>query len=294
MKLIMQIIINIFISSLIYLFLADGFFIIYYPSKFFPFSHAIIITLGAYFTYLLSNQVCLPLWVAILSSVTLATMLGIFIEKVIYRPLRKHCTSLINLMITSLGLYIVLQNVISIFWSDDTRSIRKSEVSVGNEFFGAYITDTQVAIIISSMVIFISILIFMKYTKIGKSIHAISSNAELCNIFGINSENIVLWATGIGSALAATAGILISLDVDMTPTMGFNLLLYGVVAMIIGGVGSIRGLVFGAVLLATAQHLTAYYIDSKWMDAITYLILIIFLLWKPLGFSGKRLKKVEI
>jgi len=98
----------------------------------------------------------------------------------------------------------------------------------------------------------------------------------------------------IGSALAAIAGILVAFDTDLTPTMGFNLLLYGVVAMIIGGVGSIWGLVGGAFLLATAQHLGAYYIDSKWMDAIAYAILILFLIWKPLGFSGKRLKKVEL
>ena len=80
----------------------------------------------------------------------------------------------------------------------------------------------------------------------------------------------------------------------MTPTMGFNLLLYGVVAMIIGGVGSYRGLLAGAFLVAASQHLAAYYIDTKWMDAVAYLILIAFLLWKPLGFSGQRLRKVEI
>jgi branched-subunit amino acid ABC-type transport system permease component len=64
--------------------------------------------------------------------------------------------------------------------------------------------------------------------------------------------------------------------------------------MIIGGVGSTKGLIGGALLVATSQHLAAYYIDTKWMDAITYIILILFLLWRPLGFSGKRLKKVEV
>jgi branched-subunit amino acid ABC-type transport system permease component len=94
--------------------------------------------------------------------------------------------------------------------------------------------------------------------------------------------------------MAGIAGILIAFDTDMTPTMGFSWLLYGVVAMIIGGVGSTWGLLGGALLLATAQHLAAYYIGSQWMDAVAYIILILFLIWKPLGFSGKRLKKVEI
>ena len=75
---------------------------------------------------------------------------------------------------------------------------------------------------------------------------------------------------------------------------GFHVFLYAVVAMIIGGVGSFKGLIGGALLLATAQHLSAYYIDSKWMDVMAYIILILFLIWKPLGFSGKRLRKIEI
>ena len=73
------------------------------------------------------------------------------------------------------------------------------------------------------------------------------------------------------------------LNMDMTPTFGFNYFLYGVVAIIIG-----------ALLLASAQHLAAFYIDTQWMDAVAYMILILFLIWKPLGFSGLRLKKVDV
>jgi branched-subunit amino acid ABC-type transport system permease component len=89
------------------------------------------------------------------------------------------------------------------------------------------------------------------------------------------------------STLSAIAGILIALDVDMTPTFGFNYFLYG-------GVGNYRGLIFGSLLLASAQHLAAYYIDTKWMETMAYRILILFLIGKPLGFSGLRLKKVEV
>ncbi len=136
--------------------------------------------------------------------------------------------------------------------------------------------------------------LFLNKTQIGLKIRAVSESDELATIFGINSNNIIFLSFIIGSALAAIAGILVAFDTDMTPTMGFNLLLYGIVAMIIGGVGSTWGLIGGSLLLATAQHLGAYYIDSKWMDAIAYIILIIFLIWRPFGFSGIRLKKIEI
>ncbi|MDE1890739.1 MAG: branched-chain amino acid ABC transporter permease [Planctomycetota bacterium] len=149
-------------------------------------------------------------------------------------------------------------------------------------------------IIAICIVSFIATVLFLQYSSLGKQMRAVSSNEELSNIFGICSDRVILWSFIIGSALAAIAGILIVLDTDMTPTMGFNIFLYSVVAMIIGGVGSYKGLIGGALLIATAQHLSAYYIDSKWMDATAYIILILFLIWKPLGFSDKRLKKVEI
>lgn len=290
----MQIIINIFITVFIYLIVAISFTLIYYTTKFFHLAHAAIIVFGAYFTYLFSQQMQMALWFSIPLAIIFAIVMGLLFEIVLYKPLRKRKAIPLVFLITSLGLYIILQNIISLIWGDDTKSIRTGPVEVGNEFFGAYITDIQIITIVVSIILFAATLLFIKYTNIGKNMRAVSSNAELSNIFGINSDAVILWSFAIGSALAAIAGILVAFDTDMTPTMGFNLLLYGVVAMIIGGVGSIAGLIGGAFLLATAQHLGAYYIDSKWMDAIAYIILILFLIWKPLGFSGRRLKKVEI
>ena len=289
-----QIIANIFHSTCVYLLIAYSFTIIYFPTKFFHIAHAAIITFAAYFTYLFFQQLNLSIWLAVPSAIILVILLGMLIELSIYKPLRKKNTSPLLLLIASLGLYVVLQNCISMLWGDDTKSIRTGEVKVGNEIFGAYITDIQIITIVVSITLFILTVLFLKYHKIGKNIRAVASNSELANIEGINSDKVILWSFGIGSGMAAIAGILIASDTGMTPTMGFNLLLYGVVAMIIGGVGSTWGLIGGALLLATAQHLTAYYIDSKWMDAITYAILILFLIWRPLGFSGKRLKKIEI
>ena len=79
----------------------------------------------------------------------------------------------------------------------------------------------------------------------------------------------------------------------MTPTFGFKIFFYGVVVMIIGGVGSFKGLLFSSIILAIAQNLVGYFLDTKWMDTTTYIILIGFLLWKPLGFSGKKLKNFD-
>ena len=290
----LQLVFNMAISGMTYLLIAISFTVIYYPTRFFHIAHAVTIAFSAYFTYLFFIQLTFPLIIAIPLAILCATAVGMLSEIALYKPLRKRNASPMILMIASLGLYILLQNVISMLWGDATKSVRTWEVKVGNEFLGAYITDIQIITIVVCLSLFVSCVFFMKYNRIGRNIRAVASNPELSNIVGIHSDKVILWAFGIGSALAAVAGILIALDTDMRPTMGFNWLLYGVVAMIIGGVGSNWGLVGGALLLATAQHLAAYYIGSQWMDAVAYIILILFLIARPLGFSGKRLKKIEI
>ena len=289
-----QLIANIILSISLYLLLSISFQFIYHPAKFFHLAHAVIITFGAYFTYLFSVQLGWGLVIAIPIAIIGSIVIPVMMEILIYKPLRNQETSSWKLLVSSLGLYVVLQNLISLFWGDDTKSIRTWTVKTGHNVFGAYITNVQIITITVSIMLFVSVLLFLRFASLGKQIRAVSSNEELSNIFGISSDRVILWSFVIGSALAAIAGILIALDTDMTPTMGFHVFLYAVVAMIIGGVGSFKGLIGGALLLATAQHLSAYYIDSKWMDVTAYIILILFLIWKPLGFSGKRLKKVEI
>jgi branched-subunit amino acid ABC-type transport system permease component len=290
----LQIIVNILISMFTYLVVALSFQLTYQTVKFFNIAHAVVITFGAYFTYMFSQQLGMNILFAIPLAVLSSSGIGVLLEISIFRPLRKRNAQPFIILIASLGLYTILQNVISLCWKSGTKSFRTGEVKVGNEFLGAYITNTQIGIILASLILFIAVVVFMQRTAIGKNMRAVSSNESLSNILGINSDKTIHWAFLISSALASVSGILVAFDTDLNPNMGFNLLLYGIVAMIIGGVGSYWGLIGGALLLAAAQHLAAFYIDSKWMDAIAYVILILFLLWKPLGFSGKRLKKVEI
>ena len=290
----MQIAFNILLFVSLINLIALSFSIIYFTTKFFQIAHAAVISFSAYFVFLFANKFSIPFPFSVALAITSSTLIGVACEVLVYRQMRKRNVPTLAYLIASIGLYVVLQNCISLLFGDDTKIINTAEIKVGNQIFGAYITTIQIITVFVSVALFIIVNLFLHYTAKGKSIRAVASNPELCNIYGISTNKIILIAFGIGSALAATAGILSAMDTNMTPTFGFNLLLYGVVAMIIGGVGSTRGLIAGALLVAIAQHLAAYYIDTKWMDAVTYIILILFLIWKPLGFSGKRLKKVEV
>ena len=289
-----QIIVNIIIQSSLYYLISFSFSIIYSTTKFFNIAHATIITIAAYFSYLFYNQIHIPLILVIPIAIIISSSIGLSLFKFVLKPLKNLDTDSFYLLIASLGLYIIIQNIISIVWGDSTLSLRSEVIKIGYPFFGAYITLIQIVTIASCIVIFILNIFIYKFTKLGRHILAISSNHHLANIFGVNSNTIIFWSFIIGSGVASVVGILVAFDVDLRPNMGFNLLLYGVVAMIIGGIGSNYSLLFGAILLSFAQHIGAYYTDSTWMDAIAYFILIIFLIWKPLGFSGRQLKKTEI
>jgi len=230
MDLFIQILLRIVISGSLFLLISLGFSLVYSATKFFLIAHAIILTSAAYFTFLFSRQMALAIWVAVPLAIVCATGVGLLTEAVLYKPLRRRGASSMVLMIASVGLYTVLQNVISMVWGNDTRSIRFWDVKVGREFMGAYIMNIQIVTIVVCLVLFVACALFMKYSRIGRNIRAVASNPELANIMGISSDRTILWAFGIGSALAAVAGILIAFDTDMTPTMGFRWLLYGVVA----------------------------------------------------------------
>lgn len=289
----MQILINTIVYFSTYLSVACSFYFLYQTTKFIKISHSFTITFGAYIFYEFIIKNNFPLTTSLLFIIFSIISLGILYGYLII-CVKKLRLNFLTFFVFSLGLYVILQNLISLYFGDETKTLNTGEITVGHQFFGAYITTVQIITIIVAFAVFIGMYFLYNYTLLGKQIRAVSENSELAGIYGISSNKIILIVTAVSSALAAIAGILYAYDTNLTPTMGFNLLLYGIVAMIIGGVGSFRGLLFGSLLLATAQNLVAYYLDTKWMDAATYIILIAFLLWKPLGFSGKKLKKVEI
>ncbi len=285
---------NVLISFATIFLVALSFNIIYFINKFFHFSHGAMFMLGAYFLYLLVIILKFPFAFAIIIAILLVSILGVLNNQYIYKPIRKIGGTPLILLIASLGVYVILQNLVSLFFGDDTKSVRSGVVKVGLDVFGARITPVQIIIIISGIVLAVLTWGLLKYTKIGKVSRAVANNPTLSEIYGINKEKIYNFVFAYGSALAAIAGILSALDTDMTPTMGFRPLMMGVIAMIIGGVGSIPGIVLGALLLGFAQNLSAWYLPSQWQDAISFAIMLVFLLFRPQGFFGKPLKKAEI
>lgn len=289
-----QILANGLIAGSVYALIALGFSIIYSTVRFFHFAHGAVYTAGAYFTYLYFILLKLPFVMAVTLAVMSAALLGVAIEVLVYKPIKGQRASGTILLIASLGVSIILQNLISLFFGDDTKTIRVGEVREGLNVLGARITPVQITIILTSLVLFGLTFLILKHSKIGKALRAVANDPELAVAMGLRKDRIIYFTYFVGSALAAIAAILISLDIDMTPLMGFQAMLYGVVAVVISGLGNILGAYLGGLLLGLAQHLGVWYISSQWQDAIAFVILILFLLFRPQGFFGKKIRKAEV
>ena len=277
-----------------YALVGAGLLVIFGLCRFIHFGHGVVVCAAAYSAFAVSMWWGTPLPLSALVGVAVAVALGSAMEVAAFRPLRRGHASPLVLMMASIGLYALVQNTISVMFGDDVRSLRPGSVAVGINILGARITPIQITTICVSIVLVVGLALFLRYAKLGRAMRAVANDPELANLSGIDSDRVILWAFAIGSALAGIAGILVALDVDMTPTMGMNALMMGVVAVIIGGVSSIPGIALGALLLGMAQQFGVWWISSQWQDAIAFIILLVFLLFRPQGFMGRKVKKAVV
>lgn len=289
-----QLIINGLVSGSSIMVLAIALGICYRISGFFNFALGIIFTLSSYLAFYFNSSIGLPVYLSLILGVAGSTILGWFIECFVFRVLRRKQASSMVFLIASLGLYIFIQNIISLYFGDDARTLREGMIAEGFNLYGGRITLFQIVIIFASLLVVSLAWLFLKKTRYGKAMRAVANDTELAEISGVESEFVILWTSIIGSGLAAIAGILVAFDIDITPTMGMNALMMSVVAVIIGGIGSIPGMALGALLIGMSQNLGVWKISSQWQDAIVFVILLLFLFLKPEGFFGKKVKKMTV
>ncbi len=289
-----QLILNGIIAGSIYALIAIGFTVIYRTVKFFHFAHGVVYTAGAYFAYTLIISLHLNFALSFFLSIVLAAILGIAIDRFVYYPLRQQNASNLIFLLASFGVVIFIQNLIQLIYGAQILTIRTGPIKEGHHFIGAVITDIQILIVAVSVVLMILLWIFIQSTKLGKAMRAVSDDPVAANVVGINPERIILTSFAIGSALAGSAGILISFETNIEPTMGFSALLKGIIASIIGGIGSIPGAVLGGFFLGLAENIGIWKISAGWKDCIAFAILIIFLLVRPRGILGNKTEKKTI
>jgi len=289
-----QIILNGIISGSVYALIAIGFACIYRTVKFFHFAHGVVYAAGAYLAYFFFRILKIGSLFSLFLAIIIAGILGVCINRLVYLPLRRHKTSNLVFLLASFGVFIFIQNLLQLIFGAQILTPKTDPVKEGHHFLGAVITDTQILIIISSLILFLLIWLLVQKTKLGKAIRAVSDDRIGARVSGINSEKIITAVFAIGSALAGAAGILISLETSIEPTMGFSAVLKGIIACIIGGIGSIPGALLGGLFLGLAENLGIWQIQAGWKDAIAFGILILFLLFRPSGIMNVKPEKEKV
>lgn len=282
-----QIIINSLIAGAIYALIVIGFNLIYGATKFFNISYGAMAAVGGYAVFYIIKKSGLPVIPCVIAGIVIAGIAGYLLDKLIYEPLRKKRASNLALLVASLGAFTAIQAIIAILFSSQFQSLSMASQKTFN-IAGGIITRTQVIILFFAVIITLAIALLLKFTLFGKEVKAISDDEEVSKIVGINTNKIISYVFFIGSAIMGFAGILIGFDIGLEPTMGMRLLLKGVIAAIIGGVGNIYGGIMGAFLLGFVENFGIWKISGEWKDAISFVLLIVFLLFRPNGIMNRE------
>lgn len=286
MSILPQIIINSIIAGAIYALIALGFNFIYGATKFFNLAHGALATIGGYVVFFVIYTLGWNIYLAVLVGVLCAGIVGFGLDKVVFLPLRKRNATNMVLLVASLGAFTVIQALVAILFGTQFRTLTQATPKI-YEIFGAAITQTQLAIIISSVALTSILILTINKTLFGKAVKAISDDEEVARIIGINTNKIIGYVFFIGSAIAGLGGIFVGFDAGIQPTMGLSLLLKGIIAAIIGGIGNIYGALLGAFLLGFVENFGILKISAEWKDVIAFGLLIVFLLFRPRGIIKK-------
>ncbi|MBQ0028317.1 MAG: branched-chain amino acid ABC transporter permease [Lachnospiraceae bacterium] len=274
----------------VYAIIALGYTMVYGIAKMLNFAHGDVIMVGGFAIYTLMNSMGVNPIIAVLISVVICTALGMAIEKIAYKPLRK--ASPLAVLITAIGVSYLLQNLALLIFGSDAK-LFSSVVSVPAANIGAIsITGETIVTIVACIIIMIVLTLFIKKTKAGQAMLAVSEDKEAAELMGINVNATISLTFAIGSGLAAIAGALLcSAYPALTPYTGSMPGIKAFVAAVFGGIGSIPGAFVGGLLLGIIENLSKAYISSQMADAIVFSVLIIVLLVKPTGILGKKISE---
>lgn len=277
----------------VYALIALGYTMVYGIAKMLNFAHGDVIMIGAFVVYTICNTLGMPPVLGVMAAVVVCTALGVLIERIAYKPLRKASSPLV-VLITAIGVSYLLQNVALLIFGADTKSF--SSVITLSPLRLAHgqiiISGETIVTIITCLVIMGGLMFFINRSKAGQAMLAVSEDKGAAQLMGINVNGTIALTFAIGSALAAIAGVLLCSSYPaLTPYTGSMPGIKAFVAAVFGGIGSIPGAFIGGILLGVIEIFGKAYISSQMADAIVFGVLIVVLLVKPAGLLGKNIQE---
>ena len=307
MDIFLQQILNGLVLGSIYALIALGYTMVYGIMGLINFAHGEVVMFGAMITItiigaLTGMGLSLPgpviVLLALMLAVPVCMLMGFAIERIAYRPLRN--APRLAPLITAIGLSIVLQNVAILIWGRNYIPFPPLLPHDPIDIMGASITDLQIFIIISAVVIMAGLLFMVEKTKLGRAMRATSQNPAVAGLMGVNVNSIISATFVLGAGLGAVAGVMVAANYDQAHShMGFLIGLKAFTAAVLGGIGNLGGAVVGGILLGIIESLGAGYIGdltggvfgSNYQDVFAFLVLICVLVFRPSGLIGEKVSE---
>jgi len=287
----LQLLANGIIMGSIYALVALGFALVYNTTRIFHIAYAVLYMFAPYMILTFYKNLGFPFYISFPIAILLTILLSVLMEITIYRPLSKKKSSSSVILISSLGIMIVVINIIAMFYGNETKilnpNISKS-VSIGN----IIITYSQLYQLGLSLLVMFIFMAFLKFSKFGIKTRAMRDDDVLCTVFGMDIYKMRLVLFTLSGFFAALGGGLVAYDVGMDPYVGMPMLLNAVVALIIGGMGRFEAPILGGFIIGILQAAAVWAFSSRWQDAVTFTLLILFLLFRPQGLMGEKKRAV--
>lgn len=290
MQLFVQQLVNGISLGSIYALIALGYTMVYGTIRLINFAHGDIYMMGAFIGYFLVSIWNINIFVAMLLAGLVCAILGVVIERVAYKPLRK--STRVAALITAIGVSYFLQNIMVYFFGPEVRAFPSTFPVMPFRVFGIVINMKQVLVFVTTIILMIVLNGIVRYTKMGKAMRAVAVDAEAAQLMGIDVNRVISFTFALGSALAGVAGVLVGVYYNsISATMGTTPGLKAFVAAVVGGVGSIPGAMLGGYLIGILETIVTFMGGSMYKDAAVYALLIVILLVRPSGIFGKNVKE---
>ncbi len=285
MDLLSQLFVNGLINGSHYALLGVGFGLIFATTRIVHFAYGPIYTAAAYIAWYCAGPLGWPMPLALLASAAAAALLGMLSYQFLYRPLEDRQGSAMVILISSLGLFIVLENLIGVVFGTGGRvvdSFQNGIFFLGSTFF----TTVNLLQVGSLVVLGLALTLFLRRTSYGKAVLAMTDNTEMARVIGIDTVKVSLLVFALGSAISAVPATLILLRDGASPNMGFIAVFMAFVAVVVGGIGSLRGAIVGGFALGMVESLGLWRIPTEWQNAIAFVVLFLVVLLRPQGLFG--------
>jgi branched-chain amino acid transport system permease protein len=271
----------------IYALIALGYSQVYGILGFINFAHGDLFMLGAYVGFLLVSFLHVGLVPALILSMLIVGGIGVLVERVAYRPLRKAAR--LAPMISSIGVSVTLQTAIVLLIGPQTERYPLEYQFPVLDILGVKISALQIIILVVAIVLMLGLELLVQKTRIGMAMRATAENYEATSLMGVSINKVISLTFLLGSSLGAAAGVLVAVYYNaFFPYIGSLFGIKAFIAAVLGGIGSVRGAVIGGFILGISEIFAVAYLSSSWRDAVAFTLLIIILLARPTGILGMK------